>query len=37
MVRKEANKKSVLEEPTVEEQGIDGDELFEGLESMSTE
>ena len=37
MVKKEVKKQAILEEPAVEEQGIDGDELFEGLESMSSD
>lgn len=35
MATKEANEQALHEESAVEEQGIDGDELFEGLESMS--
>ena len=37
MVKKEVKKQDVLEEPAVEDQGIDGDELFEGLESVSSD
>ena len=35
MATKEASEHVLLEESAVEEQGIDGDELFEGLESVS--
>jgi len=37
MARKEAKKQNVLEEPNAEDSSVDGDELFEGLESMSTD
>ena len=33
MAGKEEDKQEVLEEQPSEEQGVDGDELFEGLES----
>lgn len=37
MARKEVKKQDILEEPNAEDSSVDGDELFEGLESMSSD
>ena len=37
MVKKEVKKQDALEEPAAEDASVDGDDLFEGLESVSSD